>query len=482
MGGADRPLGSPAPAQRRRRTLGLVLLAALLAGVVLAWPVLRTLQRACYLLVIWAPALLWRSPGTVVFSLQSSGPVFIKLAQWLSTRRDILPGELCDAMGMLHEHVPCSLSQADISRAAQSVPGLELGQLLGGGCVAQVYLGDLLDQHGETKQVAVKVRREHIVPLLHTDLTLLRWTARCLTALRPSLQWMAMERAVDNFGWYMTQQVDLRIEAEHARHFARNFRRRPAVRVPRVVNSTESVLVMELAQGVSLSEFVKQNHSHELRLEVHALLTDMMAKMGLQDNFLHGDLHPGNLFISLEGKHSRPVVTLIDLGISIEMSKNLQDFAKSAMLAAFRMRPLDLGDAMVKLHQREGLVEHCKNLDELTFKVGYLLLAGCFMVDESIWSKTFPTYQDYNGTRVSEYFTLLMRYLSEHRVRVSPDLWSVMTAFALIEGSIAELGFGVNVLGACTPYLFNPWDIPGRIQGALSLKSSGEKSQAARAG
>lgn len=46
------------------------------------------------------------------------------------------------------------------------------------------------------------------------------------------------------------------------------------------------------------------------------------------------------------------------------------------------------------------------------------------------------------------YFTMLMTDLTRHRVRVAPDLWSIMTAFALIEGSISELGFGVNVLGA----------------------------------
>ena len=43
---------------------------------------------------------------------------------------------------------------------------------------------------------------------------------------------------------------------------------------------------------------------------------------------------------------------------------------------------------------------------------------------------------------------MLMTDLTRHRVRVAPDLWSIMTAFALIEGSISELGFGVNVLGA----------------------------------
>jgi len=470
--------------RRRKRTLlGFAMLATMLGLAIALMPRLAIVRRACYLLSVWAPAAVWRSPSNVVASLHQSGPVFIKLAQWLSTRRDVLSSDLCDAMGTLHEHVPCSLTSSDLERAQTQVPGLKLKQLLGGGCVAQVYLGELPGPRaGQLQDVAVKIRRENIVDLLEMDLALLRWLARTVERVKPDLKWMAMEDAVENFGWYMTQQVDLQIEAHHAETVSRNFRRRPAIRIPRVLAATESVLVMTLADGVSLSEFVKQNHTHEKRLEVHALLTDMMAKMGLQDNFLHGDLHPGNLFINLEGPEETPAVTLIDMGISIQMSKNLEDFAKSAMLAAFRMKPLDLGDAMVRLHEREGLCEYAEDLDKLGYKVGYLLLAGCFMVEEDIWGKVFPTYQDYNGTRVSEYFTMLMAYLSEHKVRVSPDLWSVMTAFALIEGSIAELGFGVNVLGACMPYIFSPTDIVGRVQSMLSLSSSNENSKRARQG
>jgi len=467
--------------QRKRRLFGYAVLGLLVLALLIAiLPGLAMVRRAFYLLGIWAPAAVWRSPENVVRSLHLSGPVFIKLAQWMSTRRDILSGEICDAMGTLHEHVPCSLTSDDLERAQAQVPSLELKQLLGGGCVAQVYLGALPGPRaGETQDVAVKIRRENIVHLLEIDLALLRWLARTVERVKPDLQWMAMESAVENFGWYMRQQVDLRIEAHHAETFTKNFRNRPAIRVPRVLAATESVMVATLAEGVSLSEFVKQNHTHDKRLEVHALLTDMMAKMGLQDNFLHGDLHPGNLFISLEGPEEKPAVTLIDLGISIQMTKNLEDFAKSAMLAAFRMKPLDLGNAMVRLHEQEGLCKYAEDLDKLAYNVGYLLLAGCFMVEEDIWGKVFPTYQDYNGTRVSEYFTMLMGELSEHRVRVSPDLWSVMTAFALIEGSIAELGFGVNVLGACMPYIFSPTDILGRMQSMLSLAFSRENSKRA---
>ncbi|CAJ1406897.1 unnamed protein product [Effrenium voratum] len=459
------------PRPRRRRLWFLVLALAVVL-------VLPTVRRATYLSVVWTPALLsaliWPSPTVVVNSLQLSGPVFIKLAQWLSTRRDILPNDLCDAMGTLHEHVPSTLSRQDIRHAVAEIPGLEVQDLLGGGCVAQVYSGLF-----EGQEVAVKVRRSGIVPRLEVDLRLLKLAAQVVMGLKPSLKWMALDKALENFSVYMMQQVDLRKEADHMRRFTENFKKRKNIQVPRIYANTESVLVMGQAPGVSLSDFIKANHSVELRTSVHYVLTDMMAKMGLQDKFLHGDLHPGNLFIDLQGPEQKPLVTLIDTGISIGMSPNISSFTKDAMTAAFRRDPQKLGWSVVTLHQKEGLAGYGEGLEDLAHDVGYLLLAGCFMVDESIWAERFKSFEDYNGTKVSEYFTMLMGDLSKHKVRVSPDLWSIMTAFALIEGSISELGFGVNVLGACIPYIMNPLNVIDWRRSWKTLHDSDENSRKA---
>uniref|UniRef100_A0A7S2DBH1 Uncharacterized protein n=1 Tax=Alexandrium andersonii TaxID=327968 RepID=A0A7S2DBH1_9DINO len=100
-------------------------------------------------------------------------------------------------------------------------------------------------------------------------------------------------------------------------------------------------------------------------------------------------------------------------------------------------------------------------------------MAGAFMSPEEIWSRHFATYQEYRGSRVSEYFVKMLQLLSHHRVRISPSLWTLMTAFALIEGSVAELGFGVNVLRAASPYIFSPLDIIGRMR----LSSTCEQSE-----
>jgi len=63
--------------------------------------------------------------------------------------------------------------------------------------------------------------------------------------------------------------------------------------------------------------------------------------------------------------------------------------------------------------------------------------------------------------------------MTDHEVRVSPVLWSLLTSFALVEGSLHELGFKTNVMRACLPYLMSkPVDIVQRIWGRVQCSFS----------
>eukprot|EP00929_Paragymnodinium_shiwhaense_P087070 TRINITY_DN47378_c0_g2_i1.p1 TRINITY_DN47378_c0_g2~~TRINITY_DN47378_c0_g2_i1.p1 ORF type:complete len:502 (-),score=102.72 TRINITY_DN47378_c0_g2_i1:122-1627(-) len=473
-------------ADRRRpggRSRSRLLAYGLLGFVVLTlcWPGGMP-RRLAHLTVIWAPVALWRTNDKVMSALHRSGPVFIKLAQWLSTRRDVLDDELCDAMGLLHENVPASASEADLRQAETDVPGLKVGRLLGGGCIAQVYEGELTDAEGRPHSVAVKVRRQGVEDLLHKDLRFLRWAGWCAERIWPDLAWLSFESAVDNFGGYLTQQVDLNTEAANARRFRENFQGTDT-NVPRVVTSTEAVMVTELAYGMSLSQFVKRKYPEPLRRYVFNSLTDIMARMILVDGFIHGDMHPGNVFIEVDEeprsrppfglKHYRkPKVTLIDMGIAINMTEHLSIFARDAMMAALQNEPLKLGQALTALHETEGLMDFVDDVPTLERKAGCLLLSGCFTVKEDVWSEVFDSWEAYMTVRVSEYFNMMISTLSSHKVRVSPALWSIMTAFALIEGSVYELGFGINVLKAATPYMFKSWDMVGLVKSKIKFWES----------
>jgi predicted unusual protein kinase regulating ubiquinone biosynthesis (AarF/ABC1/UbiB family) len=302
-------------------------------------------------------------------------------------------------------------------------------------------------------------------------MVLLTWAAQAAELLRPELQWLALRSTVDNFGWYLHQQTNLTVEASHLRRLSDDFRggrvRDGRLLVPRVVRESDNVLVTTVARGKSLTRFIQDTSQDEsakmVRKHVFHAMTDAMARMILKTNFIHGDLHPGNLFVYVPEGSDLPEITLIDAGIAIEMSRDLADMARHAAEAAIMKNPMALGEAVIGLHKGEGHCEFANDVEELERKVGYLLLAGCFMCPEDIWRETFENYEDYRGSRVSEYFARLLVHLSSHKVRVSPNLWSLMTAFALIEGSVQELGHGVNVIRSATPYLFNPWDLVGKF-------------------
>jgi len=152
---------------------------------------------------------------------------------------------------------------------------------------------------------------------------------------------------------------------------------------------------------------------------------------------------------------------------------------KDALRPVFMKNAEALGKEIVKYHTKEGYAEQGVDLPALATELGNLLICGCFMVDEKIWGKVFPTFEAYNGTPVSEYFSMMLDILTKHKVRISPDLWSLMTAIALIEGSILELGFGINVLAAVKKYVINPVNLWAKWRSSQTLKESDDNSRKA---
>lgn len=88
----------------------------------------------------WLDALLWVT--------ETSGPTFIKLGQWASTRRDIFSPAFCDRFSRLHVKVrPHSWShtkqclQRAFGEGWRRVLVFDSKEPVGSGCVAQVYRG-----------------------------------------------------------------------------------------------------------------------------------------------------------------------------------------------------------------------------------------------------------------------------------------------------------------------------------------------------
>jgi len=149
-----------------------------------------------------------------------------------------------------------------------------------------------------TAAVAIKVLHPRVEKLIARDLSIMSFIAK-LISIFPGMEWMSLPEEVEVFGRMMNEQLDLRNEAENLDHFERNFAsRRVPVTFPRPLKvwSTRDVLVEEYQTALPLEAFLK-NGGGPFDEEIATIGLDAFLNMLLLDNFVHSDLHPGNILI-----------------------------------------------------------------------------------------------------------------------------------------------------------------------------------------
>ena len=121
-------------------------------------------------------------------ALTELGPIFVKLGQMLSTRRDLLPEDLADELAKLQDDVPPFPEEQSIAIIEKAL-GKPVSELyaefeatpMASASVAQVHAATM--QNGE--QVVVKVVRPDIEPVIRQDLALMFTLARLIERYLP---------------------------------------------------------------------------------------------------------------------------------------------------------------------------------------------------------------------------------------------------------------------------------------------------------
>ena len=146
----------------------------------------------------------------------------------------------------------------------------------------------------DARAVAVKVRHPGVERQIFLDFQILKRAAKLVSGL-PALRGLNLEETLGQFSHTMTAQTDLRTEASNLRRFGRNFRGERSVLAPWPVAGlvTEGLLCETFERGEALSGAIRRGCEHNTT--TCALGVDTYLKMLLRDNFLHSDLHPGNI-------------------------------------------------------------------------------------------------------------------------------------------------------------------------------------------
>ncbi|MGF1541186.1 MAG: ABC1 kinase family protein [Pleurocapsa sp.] len=264
--------------------------------------------------------------------LTKLGPTYIKVGQALSTRPDLIRKDFLDELIKLQDQLPpfsnqiafeiieselgCPVDTAYRDISSNPVAAASLGQ---------VYRGIL--HSGE--EVAIKVQRPNLRPLLSLDLYLMRWLAGWLAPWLPLNLGHDLTLIVDEFGTKLFEEIDYLNEANNAEKFAYNFDGDPDVKVPVIYKkySNQRVLTLEWINGIKLTDVAK--------LQAAGLDADKLVKIGvtsglrqlLEFGFFHADPHPGNLFATLDGR-----MAYIDFGMMDQLEESMKETIASAVV------------------------------------------------------------------------------------------------------------------------------------------------------
>ncbi|KAL6542889.1 hypothetical protein OROHE_010409 [Orobanche hederae] len=314
------------------------------------------LLRAFYLAVLFTPCVamapfadtfgphfrkLWLQ--VVHHTLERAGPAFIKWGQWAATRPDLFPGDLCAELSELHTKAP-KHSFAYTKKTIEKAFGRQISEIfddfeeepVASGSIAQVHRASLRSRYRgrriEPMLVAVKVRHPGVGDSIKMDFGIINVVAR-MSKFIPALNWLRLDESTQQFAVFMMSQVDLAREAAQLSRFIYNFRRWKDVSFPKPLYPLvhPAVLVETFEHGESVSHYVDEVKGNDrvnsalAHIGTHALL-----KMLLVDNFVHADMHPGNILVRVaRNKPSRqqlfktkPHVIFLDVGMTAELSKN----------------------------------------------------------------------------------------------------------------------------------------------------------------
>lgn len=298
--------------------------------------------------------------------LEELGPIYVKLGQILSTRRDLIPEDIAnefaklqdavapfpgkDARKIIEEAYDCDL--ADVFLEFDETP-------LASASVAQVHRATLKDG----RDFIIKVIRPDIEITIRKDLNLLHLLAQKAEKYYRKGKSLRFTGVVAEFEKTLLNELDLQREAANASQLRRNFIDEERYYVPEInwELTRRNVLAMERVTGISVRDIDA--------LKAAGIDLKWLAEYGVEvfftqvfrDNFFHADMHPGNIFVGPAEAGKQATVKVIDFGIMCSLTEFDQRYLADNFIAFLNRNY----HRVAALHIESGWVPKGTRMDEL---------------------------------------------------------------------------------------------------------------------
>ncbi|MGE0543595.1 MAG: AarF/UbiB family protein [Dehalococcoidia bacterium] len=367
-------------------------------------------------------------------ALEEAGPTYVKLGQFLSTRPDVLPAEFIDELSSLQSNVS-PLPWEDLEPVLRAELGDDLSTVfehidpkpLASAALAQVHQARLRDG----RDVAVKVQRPGIRPVVLTDLDIIGRLAR---RVQEQTDWgadLGAEALAAGFAASIREEMDFTIERDNMLALAGTLPPgTTAVRLPLPRGrTTPRLIIMDFVSGTTIGKAstalaaLEPNRRHTLG----AALVRVMLHQILVAGTFHTDLHPGNLVLDDAGG-----LTMLDCG-SVGRIDSYTREALGLLLSA-----IDRGDALRACDALLGITDAPPRLDEPALRRD---------LGRAIVRYTAP-----GATLGANAFSEVFRIVAAHRLTIPPEVAAVFRSLATLDGTVRAVDPDADLLVAARKF------------------------------
>lgn len=367
------------------------------------------------------------------------GPIFVKFGQMLSTRRDLLPTGIADALSALQDNVP-PVSFDAAKKQIELAWGCALHdklahlnpQALASASVAQVHAATLHDG----RDVVVKLIRPGIRAQIADDLLLLHFVASQIEQRHIDGARLKPRAIIRDYEHTLLNELDLRLEAANTSALKRNFSNDKELYVPEVHFDyvRENVLVMERIYGIPIGDIAA--------LKAAGVNMKLLAERGVKifftqvfrDRFFHADMHPGNIFVDARDP-SDPRYIGIDCAIIGTLDQNDQLYLAENFIAFFNRDYRRIAE----LHLHSGWVSKDYRVEDFEAAVR----ANC----EPIFGKNL------SGISFGVFLLGLFQTARRFQMEVQPQLVLLQKTLFYVEGLGRQLYPELDLWQTAKPFL-----------------------------
>jgi ubiquinone biosynthesis protein len=255
-------------------------------------------------------------PEHLRMAFEELGPTFIKLAQILSTRPDLISPAYAEEFSRLQDRVPAKtfdvmrpVLESELGAPYTKIFAAFDPEPIASASIGQAYRARLPDG----TEVVVKIQKPGVRDVISQDLEILRDIVHRVSRRTELAKKYDLKGLLEEFGFFLINELNYIREGQNADRFRHMFRGDPRIFIPQIYwdYTSSRVLVMDELHGIKANELDQcesciQPDRHQLAITaVHATFKEIF-----EYGFFHADPHPGN-FVIMEGE----VLGLMDFGL-----------------------------------------------------------------------------------------------------------------------------------------------------------------------